>query len=195
MNLPNKLTLSRIVIAIIIIMLLLFPFDAMGISLPKIFVNETIVIDTKYIIAGVLFVIASITDFLDGYIARKRDLITDYGKMMDSIADKILVNSVLVILSAYGFVHPIIPVVIIIRDSVVNSMKMIVGNKGVVVAAIKTGKVKAFLLRVGIILTLFYNLPFELLNLRVSDFLLIVATVLSLVSAFQYYELAKDYLK
>ena len=56
MNLPNKLTLSRIVIAIIIIMLLLFPFDAMGISLPKIFVNETIVIDTKYIIAGVLFV-------------------------------------------------------------------------------------------------------------------------------------------
>lgn len=195
MNLPNKLTLSRIVIAIIIIMLLLFPFDAMGISLPKIFVNETIVIDTKYIIAGVLFIIASITDFLDGYIARKRDLITDYGKMMDSIADKILVNSVLVILSAYGFVHPIIPVVIIIRDSVVNSMKMIVGNKGVVVAAIKTGKVKAFLLMVGIILTLFYNLPFELLNLRVSDFLLIVATVLSLVSAFQYYELAKDYLK
>ena len=195
MNLPNKLTLSRIVIAIIIIMLLLFPFDAMGISLPKIFVNETIVIDTKYIIAGVLFVIASITDFLDGYIARKRDLITDYGKMMDSIADKILVNSVLVILSAYGFVHPIIPVVIIIRDSVVNSMKMIVGNKGVVVAAIKTGKVKAFLLMVGIILTLFYNLPFELLNLRVSDFLLIVATFLSLVSAFQYYELAKDYLK
>ena len=74
-------------------------------------------------------------------------------------------------------------------------MKMIVGNKGVVVAAIKTGKVKAFLLMVGIILTLFYNLPFELLNLRVSDFLLIVATVLSLVSAFQYYELAKDYLK
>ena len=195
MNLPNKLTLSRIVIAIIIIMLLLFPFDAMGISLPKIFVNETIVIDTKYIIAGVLFVIASITDFLDGYIARKRDLITDYGKMMDSIADKLLVNSVLVILSAYGFVHPIIPVVIIIRDSVVNSMKMIVGNKGVVVAAIKTGKVKAFLLMVGIILTLFYNLPFELLNLRVSDFLLIVATVLSLVSAFQYYELAKDYLR
>ena len=195
MNLPNKLTLSRMVFAIIIIMLLLFPFDAMGISLPKIFVNETIVIDTKYIIAGVLFVIASITDFLDGYIARKRDLITDYGKMMDSIADKILVNSVLVILSAYGFVHPIIPVVIIIRDSVVNSMKMIVGNKGVVVAAIKTGKVKAFLLMVGIILTLFYNLPFELLNLRVSDFLLIVATVLSLVSAFQYYELAKDYLK
>ena len=179
MNLPNKLTLSRIVIAIIIIMLLLFPFDAMGISLPKIFVNETIVIDTKYIIAGVLFVIASITDFLDGYIARKRDLITDYGKMMDSIADKILVNSVLVILSAYGFVHPIIPVVIIIRDSVVNSMKMIVGNKGVVVAAIKTGKVKAFLLMVGIILTLFYNLPFELLNLRVSDFLLICRLSLS----------------
>ena len=140
----------------------------MGINLPKIFVNETIVVDTKYIIAGILFIIASITDFLDGYIARKKDLITDYGKMMDSIADKILVNSVLIILSSYGFIHPIIPVIIIVRDSIVNSMKMLVGNKGVVISAIKTGKIKAFLLMLGIILTLFYNLPFELLNFRVS---------------------------
>lgn len=195
MNLPNKLTISRIVIAIFIIILLLFPFDTMGINLPKIFVNETIVVDTKYIIAGILFIIASITDFLDGYIARKKDLITDYGKMMDSIADKILVNSVLIILSSYGFIHPIIPVIIIVRDSIVNSMKMLVGNKGVVISAIKTGKIKAFLLMLGIILTLFYNLPFELLNFRVSDFILIVATVLSVVSAFQYYELTKEYLR
>lgn len=195
MNLPNKLTITRIVISFFIIGILIFPFDTMGLSLPKIFIDESIVIDTKYLIAGVLFVIASITDFLDGYIARKQDLITDFGKMMDSIADKILVNSVLIILSAYGFIHPIIPVVIIVRDSIVNSMKMIIGKKGIVVAAIKTGKVKAFLLMVGIALTLFYNLPFELWNLRVSDFILIVAAVLSIVSAFQYYEMCKDYLK
>ena len=90
MNLPNKLTMVRIGFAFVIIALLLFPFDAMGITLPKLFVDETIVIDIKYIISGVLFVLASLTDFLDGYIARKYHLVTDFGKMIDAIADKIL---------------------------------------------------------------------------------------------------------
>lgn len=192
MNLPNKLTMTRIAMAFIIIIILLFPFDAMGIILPKLFVNETIVIDIKYIIAGVLFILASITDFLDGYIARKYNLITDFGKMIDAIADKVLVNSVLIILCASGFIHPIITVVIIVRDSIVNAIKMAAGNKGKTVAAIKSGKWKTACLMVGITLTLFYNLPFELWNLKVSDFLLIVAAVLSIISGVQYYYLNKD---
>ena len=162
MNLPNKITMSRIFLSIFIIVLLLFPIDAMGIVMPKIFVNETIVVDIKYIIAGVLFIVASLTDFLDGYIARKYNLITDFGKMIDAIADKILVNPILIILAASGFISPIIPVIIIARDSVVNSIKMIAGSKGQVVAAIKMGKLKTASLMVGITLTLFYNLPFEL---------------------------------
>ena len=71
MNLPNKITMSRIFLSLIIILLLLFPFDAMGFSLPKLFINETIVVDIKYLIAGVLFIIASLTDFVDGHLARK----------------------------------------------------------------------------------------------------------------------------
>lgn len=194
MNLPNKLTITRIILALIIIVILIFPFDATGIIIPKIFINESIVIDIKYIIAGILFCIASLTDFLDGYIARKYNLITDFGKMIDAIADKILVNSVLIILAASGFIHPIIPVIVIVRDSVVNAIKMVAGNKGNVVAAIKSGKIKTVCLMLGIILTLFYNLPFELWNFRVSDFLLIIAAVLSLVSCYQYYELNKKYI-
>ena len=188
MNLPNKLTVVRIILSVVIIGLLLFPFDAVGITIPKIFVNELLVIDVKYIISGVLFVIASITDFLDGYIARKYNLITDLGKMLDAIADKLLVNSVLIILASTGFIHPIIPVVVVFRDTVVNTIKMIAGSKGKVVAAIKSGKLKTACLMVGIALTLFYNLPFELWNLQVSDFLLIVAAVLSVVSAISYYK-------
>ena len=191
MNLPNKLTMLRVILAFTIVGILIFPFDATGVSLPKLFVNETIVIDIKYIIAGVLFIIASLTDFFDGYIARKYNLVTDFGKMMDSIADKILVNSILIILAATGFIHPIIPVIIIIRDSVVNSIKMVAGNKGHVVAAIKMGKIKAACLMIGIALTLFYNLPFELWNFKVSDFLLIIAAVLSVISAVQYYNMNK----
>ena len=194
MNLPNKLTITRIILSLIIIFILLFPFDAAGITIPKLFINEAIVINIKYIIAGILFCIAALTDFLDGYIARKYNLVTDFGKMIDAIADKILVNSVLIILASTGFIHPIIPVIVIVRDSVVNAIKMVAGSKGNVVAAIKSGKIKTICLMLGIILTLFYNLPFELWNFRVSDFLLIIAAVLSLVSCYQYYELNKKYI-
>ena len=194
MNLPNKLTMSRIFMAFIIIIILLFPFDAAGIEIPVIFVNESMVINVKYLIAGVLFIIASLTDFLDGYIARKYNLITDFGKLIDAIADKVLVNSVLIILCASGFIHPIIAVVVIVRDSIVNSIKMLAASKGEVVAAIKSGKWKTACLMVGIILTLFYNLPFELWNLKVSDFLLIVAAVLSIISGVQYYYLNRHWI-
>lgn len=192
MNLPNKITMSRIVLSLIIIILLLFPFDATGVSLPKIFVNESIVIDIKYIVAGVLFIVASLTDFVDGHIARKYNMVTDFGKMLDAIADKVLVNAILVILASTGFISAIIPVVIVVRDIVVDTIKMVAGNKGRVVAAIYTGKIKTACMMVGITLTLFYNLPFELWNIRVSDALLIIAAVLSVVSAIQYFDMNKD---
>lgn len=186
--------MGRIFLTFCIIGILLFPFDATGITTYKLFVNESIVIDIKYLIAGVLFIIASLTDFVDGYFARKYHLVTDFGKMIDAIADKVLVNSVLIILSATGFIHPIITVVIIVRDIVVDSIKMVAGNKGHVVAAIKTGKLKTACMMIGIILTLFYNLPFELWNFKVSDVFLIVAAVLSLVSAVQYYNQNKEFI-
>lgn len=194
MNLPNKITFSRIILSFVIIIILLFPFDAAGFELPKLFIDESIVIDLKYIIAGVLFIIASLTDFVDGKLARKKNMVTDLGKMLDAIADKVLVNSVLIILAASGFISPIIPVVIVVRDSIVNSIKMVAGSKGEVVAAIKSGKFKTACLMSGIVLTLFYNLPFELFNIRVSDALLIVACVLSIVSAIQYYQMNKKHI-
>lgn len=192
MNLPNKITLARIFMTVLIVFILLFPFDAVGISVTKLFINESIVIDIKYLIAGVLFIIASVTDSLDGYIARKYNLITDLGKMLDAIADKFLVNSVLIILSSQGIIHPIIPVIIVTRDIIVDVIKMIVGNKRHAVAAIKSGKIKTIFLMVGITLTLFGNLPFELINVQVSDILLIIATVLSVYSGIQYYQMNKE---
>ena len=192
MNLPNKLTMARIFISIIIIAILLFPFDLMGITTTKFFINESLVVDIKYLIAGVLFIIGSLTDFLDGYIARKYNLITDFGKLIDAIADKMLVNSVLIILASTGTINAIIPVVVILRDTVVNSIKMLAASKGKVVAAIKSGKLKTACLMTGITLTLFYNLPFELWNLQVANILLLIATVLSIYSGVQYYILNKD---
>lgn len=195
MNLANKITMSRIILSIVIMILLLFPFEGLGLDLPSYVVNGNIYVELKYIIAGVLFIIASLTDFFDGRVARKYNMVTDFGKMIDAISDKMLTNSLLVILASNGMISPIIAVIFIVRDIAVDSMKMIVGNKGKAVAAIGIAKLKTASLMVGLTLTLFYNLPFELIGIRVSDVLLIISAILSVVSAFQYYSMAKVYIE
>lgn len=195
MNKANKITISRIIMSLIIILILLFPFDQIGVEFPTYLVGEKVVVDLKYIIVGILFIIASLTDFLDGYVARKYNLVTDFGKMVDAISDKLLTNSVLIILAANGKIATVIAVVIIMRDIVVDSIKMVIGNKGAAVAAIGVAKLKTATLMVGIILTLFSNLPFELISLRISDFLLAIAAVLSIISGVKYYIMATPYLK
>ena len=192
MNLPNKITIARIILSLIIVIILVVPFNSLEIEIPTLLIDGKLEVDSKYLVVGVLFILASLTDYVDGYIARSRNLVTDFGKMMDAIADKMLVNSVLIILAAQGFIHPIIPVIVVLRDSVVNSIKMIAASKGKVVAAIKSGKIKTACLMIGISLTLFYNLPFELWNIRVADIFLFIATIMSLVSCFQYYLMNKN---
>lgn len=191
MNLANKLTMIRIFLTVVLITILLFPFYMVNIEFPKVLIG-TITVDVKYFVAAIIFAIASFTDFLDGHIARKYNMVTDFGKMVDAIADKMLVNSTLIILSSQGFVAPIITVIIIFRDTVVDTIKMIAGSKGKVVAAIKTGKVKTTFLMLGVILSLCYNLPFELFNLDVASFLLVLATIFSIISGIQYYVMNKD---
>lgn len=190
MNLPNKLSVSRIVMAIMIIILLLFPWYEVGVHFPSYNVNG-VELDLKYIIAGSLFIVASITDFVDGYVARKYGLITNTGKMLDAIADKLLVNSVLIILASTNKINPIIPVIVVFRDIVVNAIKMEAASKGTVVAAIGAGKIKTAMLMVGMVLVFFNNIPFEYLALNVADFLLYFATLMSVISMIQYYDMNK----
>ena len=191
MNLPTKLTVLRLILSVVVIGLLCIPFYLLGLQFPQYDVGG-VTVSLQYIIAGIIFIIASLTDWLDGYIARKYNLVTDTGKMLDAIADKVLVNSVLIILAAQGFIHVIIPVVIVLRDIIVNAIKMEAAGKGKVVAAIGSGKLKTAALMVGIVLAFFYNLPFELINIRVSDFLLYFACIMSIISAVQYFNMNKE---
>lgn len=192
MNLPNKLTMGRIIASIFILILLMIPWYNLGIHFPVFTVAGKVIVDLKYVIAGVLFVLAALTDFLDGHIARKENLVTDFGKVMDAIADKVLVNGVLIILACSGFIHMSIPVIIITRDIFVDSFKMASGKKGKVVAASMMGKAKTMCMMIGIALTLFYNLPFELIGINVGYALIIIATILSVISGCQYYYNTKD---
>ena len=98
-NLPTKLTFLRLILAILIIILLLFPFYRVGFEF-KTFLYHSILIDVRYLLSGLIFIIASITDYFDGKIARKNKQVTDFGKFSDAIADKVLVNSVLIIFAS-----------------------------------------------------------------------------------------------
>ena len=191
MNLPTKLTVMRLVLSVIVIILLCFPFYTIGINFPTFTINN-VMVELQYFIAGVIFIIASLTDFLDGYLARKNNQVTNTGKMLDAIADKVLVNSVLIILAAQGFVHEIVPVIIVLRDIVVNAIKMEAASKGKVVAAIGFGKMKTASLMIGIVLMLFYNIPFEFIGINVAEVLLYIACIFSVISAVQYYNLNKE---
>ena len=194
-NLPNNLTKLRIVLAVIVIGMMLFPFDMVNINFPKFLINGNAVLDVKLLIVAVLFVIASITDFFDGRIARKYNLVTDYGKVMDAIADKLLVNGLLIVLCGQGYIHPLIPTIIILRDTITNAFKMLAGENGQAVAAIKTGKFKTAFLMIGLTLKLIGNFPMELINISLDDFCLITATVLAVISGLEYYDLTKKYFK
>ena len=187
MNLANRLTISRIIMAIFIMVFLLIPWNDFNISFPQFIAGGKVLIDVRYLIVGVVFIIASITDYFDGRIARSKNITTDFGACLDAIADKILVNGLLIILAYQGFISEVIPVIIISRDIVVDALKTLSASSGVVVKANNWGKVKTIFMMLGISLVLFYNMPFELWNIKLDYILIDIATVLSVVSAVIYY--------
>lgn len=193
MNLPNKITTARIFISAFLIIFLIFPFYQIGLKMPIYSINGNIELSLQYIIGGLLFAIASATDFVDGYLARKNNMVTDFGKVMDAIADKILVNGVLIILAFNRDISIIVPVVIITRDIIVDSIKMIASNKsGAAVPASLAGKIKTVCMMIGISLVFFNNLPFILFNFQAGRLLVLLATVLSVYSGIEYFIHHKD---
>ena len=192
MNLPNRITVTRIILSILLLVFLMIPWHQLGVQFKNYLVAGKIVVDVKYIIAGIIFVIAAATDFLDGNLARKKNIVTDFGKVMDAIADKLLVNGVLIIMAYEGFIPIAIPVIVITRDTFVDSIKMTSGRKGKVVGASIAGKIKTICMMVGLTLLLFYNLPFEIFNVKLDMILIYLATILSVYSGCEYYYKSKD---
>ena len=125
MNLPNKLTLARIILVPVCLLFLLLP------SIPW-----------NYFIALVIFAIASLTDLLDGKIARKRGLVSDLGKFLDPLADKLLVNAVLICFIPLGAAPAVAVVIIIFREFAISCFRQVAAQKGTVMAANMWGKVK-----------------------------------------------------
>ncbi len=192
MNTANKLTLSRIVMAFLILFILMISWSDFGITIPNILVMNKIVVDIRYPIAGFIFVIACVTDYLDGAIARKEKMTSDFGAVMDAIADKVLVNGLLVVLAYNGFISLVVPVIIITRDIVIDSLRILCAKQGIIVKANKWGKIKTIFMMIGLSFMLFYNLPFEVYGIYFADILIYIATILSVISAIIYFIKVKD---
>ena len=194
MNVPNKITICRIVLSILLLVLLVFPLNRLGFTFHVLSLSNGINVDSKYLICGVIFLIASLTDYLDGHLARKYNLVTDLGKVIDAIADKILVNGVLIVLAAEGAISVIVPVIIVSRDIIVDSIKMVAGQKNGAVGASYAGKVKTAFMLTGITLLFFYDLPFSLINIYPARVIIMIATILSIISGIEYYVKNKKFL-
>ena len=193
MNQSIKITFGRIILTIIMLIILLFPFYSVGINFPKYLIGG-IVIDTKYIIAGIIFIIASLLDLINDYMDKKKKNSNDTSKMFSSISDKFLVNSTLITFASVGFISPIIPVVVVARDIFVDAIKMETNRNGKAIQVISSGKIKTFAMMVGLVLMFFYNIPFEFINIRIDLFLIYFATIMSIVSMIEYYTLSKNIL-
>lgn len=205
MNLPNKITISRIVL-IVLTIVALFVLQMVGIF------NESFVIpnlgDTSInivnLVVCIVFVIAASTDFLDGYIARSRNLVTDLGKFLDPLADKLLINSMLIFLCApqsyaentlngTSSILVFLVIIMIIRDLAVDGLRLLAVQKKIVVAANIFGKLKTVFQMVTIPVFLLGGWPFNLTTGNASFVhytpivLMIITTIMSVASGIIYF--------
>lgn len=168
MNLPNKLTLFRILLIPIFIIVMML-------NLPN-----------KFLIACMIFIVASVTDAMDGHIARKYNLVTDFGKFMDPLADKLLVISALTTMIEYDLVAAWMVIIIVARELTVSILRAIAAADGKVIAASSGGKLKTISQMIAIVILLLGAHTGNLVFLNIGKVTILIATLLTLYSGWEY---------
>lgn len=168
MNLPNKLTLLRIFLIPVFILVMLFD------------------IPNKFLIACLIFIFASITDALDGKIARKYNLVTDFGKFMDPLADKLLVISALTCMIEVGLVSSWMVIIIVSRELSVSILRAIAAAEGKVIAASSGGKLKTTTQMISVVVLLLGAQYQNQLILNIGNIFILIATLITLYSGGEY---------
>lgn len=193
MNLPNKLTITRILCVPILILIYLFPYEMFHIHLPVFHILNAD-ISLVNLIIFIIFSVASMTDLLDGQIARRKKLVTTFGKFADPIADKLLVNTIFILLAYDGIISVIIPIVMISRDTIVDAIRLVAANKQIVIAAKPLGKLKTMTQMIGLVFVLLSDFPFSYFHLPIGQILVWVACVVSIISGIDYFISNKELL-
>lgn len=181
MNVPNRITLSRIFLIPIFILLLSYPFDWGEWHI----VGQTIPL--AHLAAVIIFAVASATDWLDGYYARKYQLVTNLGKFLDPMADKLLVSAAFILTVALEMAPAWIVIVIISREFAVTGLRLVAAGEGVVLAAGQLGKLKTVLQILAIIFLLLHNIPFSAVGLPADIILLYAALIITIISGVEYF--------
>jgi CDP-diacylglycerol--glycerol-3-phosphate 3-phosphatidyltransferase len=191
MNLPNKISMFRLFLIPIIVFAKLFPFAQFGIMIPYLRVGF-VTISSLNLVLLALFLVASISDFLDGFIARKYNQITTLGKFIDPIADKALTTTMFILFAIDGIIPPLVVLIMVWRDILVDGIRMMCAERGVVVAAGLLGKAKTVVQMVAIVFVLLNNLPFALVGVPFADIMIWLSVFLSVISGVSYFIQAKD---
>ncbi|EOS62076.1 CDP-diacylglycerol-glycerol-3-phosphate 3-phosphatidyltransferase [Firmicutes bacterium M10-2] len=187
MNLPNKLTILRILLVPVVVAVYLCVPGNAGV------VNEATGLGIRNILVLIIFAIASITDYFDGMLARKNHWITSFGKFADPIADKLLVNTVLILLVWAHEANVVAVLIMIARDLIVDGLRMSAAKSGEVVSAGFYGKLKTVLQMAAILLLLLNNWLFALMGLPLAQIVLWAAAIVSVYSGWIYFQKLKKY--
>ena len=193
MKLPNKLTTIRLLSVPLFIIVYLIPYQSLGIEIPVFDVLSTS-LSLLDIILFLVFALSALTDYLDGYIARKQHLITTFGKFIDPIADKLIVNTTLLLLASTHDIHIIIPIIMISRDIIVDAIRLVASQKNVVLAASYLGKAKTMTQMIAICLLLLNNIVFAGLHIPMDQIMIWLATLISFVSGVDYFMKNRQYI-
>lgn len=177
MNLANKLTILRIFL-IPIFMIFLLNKISYGVE-----------------IAAFVFILAAITDALDGYVARKKNQVTTLGKFMDPLADKLLVSAALISLVQMGKISALVAVIIIAREFTISVLRSVAAAEGIVIAASWWGKLKTITQIIAIIAILIDNFPFKYINVPFDTIMIWIAVILTIISGVDYIVINKHVLK
>lgn len=183
MNLPNRITLLRTILIPVFIFFLLYD---MGDSTITILNGRPMKINI--FIAAVIFIFASVTDFIDGYLARKYNLITNMGKFLDPLADKLLVGSAFIVMVELGMMHSWMVVIVIAREFAVTGLRLLAVEKGEVIPAGILGKLKTISQLVAIILILLGNPVFNMWHFELDYILLWISVILTILSGIEYFK-------
>ena len=182
MNIANRLTIARIVMIPLFLLMMYFPKDTLG--MVNVFHSN---LSVSWVLAMIIFTIASITDFLDGYLARKYHLITNFGKFADPLADKLLVMTAFITLVGAGVIPMWIVAVIVCRELAVTGLRLLLVNDGEVLAAAWPGKVKTATQMLAIIFLLIDDFPVKGLPFSIGTILLYVCLVATVYSGVDYF--------
>lgn len=181
MNLANKITVLRIFLIPLFMIFMLIDFSFGEVTL---FRQD---IPTHHLIGALIFIVASATDWLDGYVARKYNLITNLGKFLDPLADKILVTAALISLVQLQFAPAWIVIIILSREFAVTGIRLIAAGEGEVIAASQLAKWKTTSQIVAIAALLLYNVPFTLISFPFGDVMLWIALILTILTGIDYF--------